>query len=121
MAYFEKIPLRHPPLFIVNLGMARAIQAIELWTTLVEVELDEDDADNKNLVKQALPGLVPVLLETLTKQEDGQDMDENAWNLSTAGGTCLGSVATLVTDDIVPIVAPFIQVRFPAVCTMLQC
>jgi len=88
-----------------------ALQAIELWTTLVEVELDEDDADNKNLVKQALPGLVPVLLETLTKQEDGQDMDENAWNLSTAGGTCLGSVATLVTDDIVPIVAPFIQMN----------
>jgi hypothetical protein len=54
-----------------------ALQAIELWSTLCEVELelaDEDAsrparlAENKKFVEQALPHLCPMLLETLLKQ-----------------------------------------------------
>jgi importin subunit beta-1 len=36
-----------------------ALQAVELWTTLAELELEEGEATNKYLVKQALPMLVP--------------------------------------------------------------
>nr|GEX42430.1 importin subunit beta-1 [Tanacetum cinerariifolium] len=60
-------------------------------------------------IKQALPALVPMLLETLLKQEEDQDQDEGAWNLAMAGGTCLGLVARTVGDDIVPLVMPFIE------------
>jgi len=49
------------------------------------------------------------LLETLLKQEEDQDLDEGAWNLAMAGGTCLGLVARTVGDDIVPLVMPFVQ------------
>ncbi|MBA0621795.1 hypothetical protein Godav_007389 [Gossypium davidsonii] len=58
---------------------------------------------------QALPALVPMLLETLLKQEEDQDQDEGAWNIAMAGGTCLGLVARTVGDDIVPLVVPFIE------------
>ncbi|MFQ6632227.1 hypothetical protein Gotur_008550 [Gossypium turneri] len=58
---------------------------------------------------QALPALVPMLLETLLKQEEDQDQDEGAWNIAMAGGTCLGLVARTVGDDIVPFVVPFIE------------
>mmetsp|Transcript_25568 Transcript_25568/g.35285 ORF Transcript_25568/g.35285 Transcript_25568/m.35285 type:complete len:852 (+) Transcript_25568:355-2910(+) len=89
-----------------------ALQAIELWSTLCEVEMNEDledSADNRMFVKQALPGLVPMILETLTKQEEGQDGDDSIWNLSMAGGTCLGLIAQTVCDDIVPHVLPFVE------------
>ncbi|MBA0616059.1 hypothetical protein Godav_016143 [Gossypium davidsonii] len=58
---------------------------------------------------QAIPALVPMLLETLLKQEEDQDQDEGAWNIAMAGGTCLGLVARTVGDDIVPLVVPFIE------------
>eukprot|EP00898_Chlorokybus_atmophyticus_P004073 jgi/Chlat1/4667/Chrsp3S05614 len=94
-----------------------ALQAIELWSTISEEEIaldeeyDEEDTEviNHHFVKQALPALVPMLLETLTKQEEGQDTEENVWNVSMAGGTCLGLVANNVKDDIVPLVMPYVR------------
>lgn len=54
--------------------------------------------------------LVPMLLETLTKQDEDQVEDsEDAWNVAMAGGTCLGLVATCVQDAVVDHVMPFIQ------------
>jgi|AntAceMinimDraft_1070359.scaffolds.fasta_scaffold283293_1 importin subunit beta-1 len=54
--------------------------------------------------------LVPMLLETLTKQDEDQVEDgEDAWNVAMAGGTCLGLVATCVKDAVVDHVMPFIQ------------
>jgi importin subunit beta-1 len=50
-----------------------------------------------------------MLLETLLKQEEDQDEDNGIWNLSMAGGTCLGLVATAVKDAIFPLVIPFIE------------
>ncbi|GFH22291.1 importin N-terminal domain-containing protein, partial [Haematococcus lacustris] len=67
------------------------------------------DAPCHNFIKAASPHLVPILLQQLTKQEEGQEQDETAWNLSTASGTCLGLAARVVQDAIVPMVMPFIQ------------
>ncbi|PIA34774.1 hypothetical protein AQUCO_03700206v1 [Aquilegia coerulea] len=97
-----------------------ALQAIEFWSSICDEEIDileeyggdfrgDPDIPCFYLVKQALSVLVPMLLEALLKQEEGQDQDEGAWNLAMAGGTCLGLVARTVGDDIVPLVMPFIE------------
>ncbi|KAH9320615.1 hypothetical protein KI387_015254 [Taxus chinensis] len=98
-----------------------ALQAIEFWSSICDEEIDilemfgdDFDGDSEEVpcfhfIKQALPVLVPMLLETLLKQEEDPDQDEEAWNLAMAGGTCLGLVARTVGDDVVPLVMPFIE------------
>ncbi|KAK2390742.1 importin subunit beta-1 [Trifolium repens] len=91
-----------------------ALQAIEFWSTICDEEIgilenNEGDTPCFYFIKQNLPALIPLLLETLLKQEEDQDLDECAWNISMAGGTCLGLVAGTTGDDIVPLVMPFIE------------
>ena len=62
-------------------------------------------------MKTALQPLVEVLLGQLTKQEEGQDLDDNIWNVSMASGTALSLVAQTVRDDVVPLAMPYVQVR----------
>ncbi|CAA0826429.1 Importin subunit beta-1 [Striga hermonthica] len=89
-----------------------ALQAIEFWSSVCDEEIDileeygddftgDSDVPFFNFIKQALPALVPLLLQTLLKQEEDQDQDEGSWNRAMAGGTCLGLVARTVGDDIV--------------------
>ena len=61
-------------------------------------------------MKQALQPLVALLLTQLTKQEEGQDLDESVWNVSMAAGTCLSFVAQTVGDDVVALSMPYVQV-----------
>ncbi|KAL2542279.1 Importin subunit beta-1 [Abeliophyllum distichum] len=97
-----------------------ALQAIEFWSSVCDEEIDileeygdsfaaDSDVPCYYFIKQALPALVPMLLEMLLKQEEDQDQDEGAWNLAMAGGTCLGLVARTVGDDVVLLVMPFIE------------
>ncbi|KAI0070966.1 ARM repeat-containing protein [Panus rudis PR-1116 ss-1] len=99
---------------------AIALQAIEFWSTVCEIEADLQweaqeaqeygevpETENKFFAKIALPEICPVILELLTKQEE--DADEDEWNVSMAAGTCLGLLATAVADAIVPMVIPFIE------------
>jgi importin subunit beta-1 len=93
------------------------LQAIEFWSTICEeeigrqeaIECGENDVEMFGFISKALTALVPMLLEQLTKQEDDQDEDENAWNMAMAGGTCLGLVSQLVRDPVVDQVMMFIQ------------
>jgi hypothetical protein len=48
---------------------------------------------NHNFIKAVIPHLVPVLLQQLTKQEEGQEQDDTVWNLAMASGTCLALLA----------------------------
>lgn len=120
--YYEKLAPYMQRIFDLTAKAARedeegvALQAVELWSSICDEEIelqDEYTADsevtNFNFIKQALPGLVPLLLETLTKQEEDQDTDETAWNLSMAGGTALGLVAQTVGDAVVDLVMPFVE------------
>jgi len=95
-----------------------ALQAIEFWSTISDEENDileecmvnstwDSDTPCFYFIKQVLPALIPLLLETLLKQEE--DQDEGTWNIAMAGGTCLGLVACTIGDDIVPLVMPFIE------------
>ncbi|WCJ41547.1 Importin subunit beta-1 [Euphorbia peplus] len=99
---------------------AVALQAVEFWSSICDEEIDiledyggdftgDSDIPCFYFIKQALPALVPMLLETLLKQEEEQDQDEGTWNIAMAGGTCLGLVARTVGDEIVPLVIPFIE------------
>jgi importin subunit beta-1 len=48
---------------------------------------------NHQFIKAVVPHLVPVILQQLTKQEEGVEQDETAWNMAMAAGTCLGLLA----------------------------
>ncbi|XP_050208574.1 importin subunit beta-1-like [Mercurialis annua] len=96
-----------------------ALQAIEFWSSICdeEIELQEygisetgdSETVHSHFIEKALPSLVPMLLETLLKQEEDQDQDDGIWNISMAGGTCLGLVARTVGDAVVPLVMPFVE------------
>ncbi|KAM7463640.1 hypothetical protein LguiA_031761 [Lonicera macranthoides] len=124
--YYEKLAPYIQDIFNITAKAVRedeepvALQAIEFWSSICDEEIDileeyggDFTADSEipcfYFIKQALPALVPMLLETLLKQEEDQDQDEGAWNLAMAGGTCLGLVARTVGDDVVPLVIPFIE------------
>ncbi|XAR71612.1 hypothetical protein NMG60_11017972 [Bertholletia excelsa] len=124
--YYEKLAPYIQDIFNITAKAVRedeepvALQAIEFWSSICDEEIDileeyggdftgDSDVPCFYFIKQALPALVPMLLETLLKQEEDQDQDEGAWNVAMAGGTCLGLVARTVGDDIVPLVMPFIQ------------
>ncbi|XP_020577701.1 importin subunit beta-1 [Phalaenopsis equestris] len=124
--YYDKLASYMQDIFSITAKAVRedeepvALQAIEFWSSICDEEIDildeygsdftaDSDIPCFYFIKQALPALVPMLLETLLKQEEGQDQDEGAWNIAMAGGTCLGLVARTVSDDIVPLVMPFIE------------
>lgn len=124
-AYYEKLAPYIKDVFAITSRAVRedeeavALQAIEFWSSICDEEIDLQEQDggdfqgdsepNSQFIKQALPALVPLLLETLTKQEEDQNQDEGAWNLAMAGGTCLGLAARTIGNDIVPLVMPFVQ------------
>ncbi|KAK8679845.1 hypothetical protein V6N13_108809 [Hibiscus sabdariffa] len=124
--YYEKLAPYIQDIFNITAKAVKedeepvALQGIELWSSICDEEIDileeyggdftgDSDIPCFYFIKQALPALVPMLLETLLKQEEDQDQDEGAWNIAMAGGTCLGLVARTVGDDIVPLVVPFIE------------
>ncbi|KAF5460517.1 hypothetical protein F2P56_020381 [Juglans regia] len=124
--YYEKLAPYIQDIFNITAKAVKedeepvALQAIEFWSSVCDEEIDileeyggefsgESDIPCFYFVKQALPVLVPMLLETLLKQEEDQDQDEGAWNIAMAGGTCLGLVARTVGDDVVPLIMPFIE------------
>ncbi|KAK9914531.1 hypothetical protein M0R45_038305 [Rubus argutus] len=124
--YYDKLAPYIQDIFNITAKAVRedqepvALQAIEFWSSVCDEEIDileeyggdftgDSDIPCFYFIKQALPALVPMLLETLLKQEEDQDQDEGAWNIAMAGGTGLCLVARTVGDDIVPLVMPFIE------------
>jgi len=130
--YYDKLQPYITALFELTLscikeGTSDAVfQAIEFWNSLCEEEMDalEEIREYQEygappgepegagprqcflFVENALPHLVPLLTELLTKQEEQQD--EDTWNMAMAGGTCLSLVAQTVEDKILPYVVQFV-------------
>ncbi|KAG0448375.1 hypothetical protein HPP92_027870 [Vanilla planifolia] len=111
--YYEKLSSYMQDIFSITAKAVKedeepvALQAIEFWSSICDEEIDildeygndftaDSDVPCYYFIKQALPALVPMLLECLLKQEEDQDQDEGAWNIAMAGGTCLGLVARTV-------------------------
>lgn len=90
-------------------------KAIEFWSTVCDTESEfvdilkqggEPEDPYLRIAEQAASQLVPLLLETLTKQEE--DITDESWNISMAAATCLESLAAAIEDNIVDLVIPFI-------------
>jgi len=127
--YYDKLAVYMQKIFNITLESIKnlkedteevALQAIEFWSTVAdeEIYLSEEAAEaaemkqqparvSSNFIMGALKFLVPVLTETLTRQED--EPDEDTWNPAMAAGTCLALVAQTVRDEVVPHVMPFVQ------------
>jgi len=97
-----------------------ALQAIEFWTTIAELEADIIEEINEcttegeepprkcfYFVKSAIKlNLIDLLVETLCRQEE--DQTEEDWNISAAAATCLSNVSKLVREEIIEKAMPFI-------------
>jgi len=121
--YYEHLPPYMSEIFKLTLHSIQsdeesvAKQAVELWCTLCEEELDlQDEIQNAileetvvlhNLVKQCYKTLVPVLLTQLSKQDEDQELDELSWTLAMAAGACLELVAVTIGNLIVPLILDY--------------
>lgn len=96
-----------------------ALQAVEFWSTVCEVELDIEEENNYavlegaatkeiyNFASGALKEITPVLLWLLTKKEEDEDEDE--WTISMASATCIQLLANVCRDEIVGQVIQFVE------------
>jgi len=124
--YYDKLASYMQTLFQLTFNAIKtdeeavARQAIEFWCALCEEEMDlqmeEEEARDLqtpiarasvHYVEAALTHLVPLLLETMTKQDE--DEDEDRWNISMAAANCLCLVSNTVGDAVVAVVVPFVQ------------
>lgn len=115
-----------PALFAITMDAMKsdidevALQGIEFWSNVCDEEVDlsieASEASERGrppartsrfYAKGALQYLVPILMHTLTKQEEGDDEDE--WVPCKAAGVCLMLMASCCEDDIIPHVLPFIK------------
>ncbi|XP_045131231.1 importin subunit beta-1-like isoform X2 [Portunus trituberculatus] len=115
-----------PALFAITLEAMKseidevALQGIEFWSNVCDEEVDlaieaseaaelgrPPERTSRFYAKGALQYLVPVLMMTLSKQEEADDDDE--WNPCKAAGVCIMLLATCTEDDIVPHVLPFVK------------
>ncbi len=115
-----------PALFAITLDAMKsdidevALQGIEFWSNVCdeEVDLQIEAAEAEEMgkppehvsrfyAKGALQFIVPILMQTLTKQEEFDDEDD--WNPCKAAGVCLMLLATCCEDDIVDHVLPFVK------------
>lgn len=82
-----------------------------LWMIIADIEYqyieDGDASSSLNIIKQAAPNLVPLLVTCMQRQDEDQEQDD--WNAATSAATCLDSVALCTGDAIWGIIFPFIQ------------
>lgn len=121
--YYEYMELYMTTLFPITLHAIKsdldeeALQGIEFWSSIAEEEAEivyerqcQEQPNDKKLMlyaEGALEFIVPVLMEKLTKQEEGDDDDD--WNPCKSAGVCIMLLATCCQSNIVAHVIPFIN------------
>eukprot|EP00053_Salpingoeca_punica_P019522 m.198216 g.198216 ORF g.198216 m.198216 type:complete len:874 (-) comp17673_c0_seq1:2360-4981(-) len=94
-----------------------ALQGIEFWSNVCDEEYDlamdepvpgqPPERVSQHYCKGAVPHIVPILNQLLTKQEE--EDDEEDWNLSKAASVCLTLIALCAEDDVLQFVVPFVR------------
>ncbi|KAH7727518.1 importin subunit beta-1 [Aphelenchoides avenae] len=100
-----------------------SLQGIEFWSNVCEEELglamEAEEAQeqgrtptqvSRHYAKGALIHILPILTETLAKQEESEDDDE--WVPAKAAGVCIMLLAQCCGDAIVDPILPFITQHF---------
>ncbi|KAK4336955.1 hypothetical protein RND71_043527 [Anisodus tanguticus] len=114
-----------PALFAITMQAMKderdqvALQGIEFWSNVCDEEIDLSieamEAQEQGVpparasrfyAKGALQYLIPILTQTLTKQEEHDDEDD--WNPCKAAGVCLMLMANCCEDAVVNEVLPFV-------------
>ncbi|KAL9958290.1 hypothetical protein ACROYT_G035289 [Oculina patagonica] len=103
-----------------------SLQGIEFWSSVCDEEMDlaieaveaaetkrEPEQTSKFYAKGALLYLTPLLLESLTRQEEFDDEDD--WNPCKAAGVCLMLLAQCCESEIIPYVTDFIMENIKSV------
>jgi len=115
-----------PALFAITMEAMKsdidevALQGIEFWSNVCDEEVDlvieaseaqeqgrPPERTSRFYARGALQYLIPVLTQSLTKQEEFDDDDE--WNPCKAAGVCLMLMATCCEDTIIAHVLPFVN------------
>ncbi|VVC34796.1 Armadillo-type fold,Armadillo-like helical,Importin-beta, N-terminal domain [Cinara cedri] len=119
--YYENMEMYMTTLFPITLNAIKseleeeALQGIEFWSSVAEEEAEIiyerqcQEQPNKKLMlyaEGALKFIIPVLMEKLAKQEEG---DEDDWNSCKSAGVCIILLSTCCQRNIVPHVIPFIN------------
>lgn len=126
--YYEKLPDYMTTIYDLTTGTiakdpVESVQmaAIEFWSQLAIIEqqlLDEELIAREDdmpigrplcqqYVKAAMANLVPLLLETLKKQNE--DTDDDEYDLQKSGALCLEAISQTLEGAVVPAVIPFVQ------------
>uniref|UniRef100_T1J2G6 Importin N-terminal domain-containing protein n=1 Tax=Strigamia maritima TaxID=126957 RepID=T1J2G6_STRMM len=115
-----------PALFAITMEAMKSdidevgLQGIEFWSNVcdeeVDLQIEASEAQDQGrppthtsrfYAKGALQYLVPILMQTLTRQEEYDDEDD--WNPCKAAGVCLMLMATCCEDAIVQFVLDFVK------------
>lgn len=126
--YYDKLTEYMETIFRLTMEAIRrdeedvAKQAIEFWSSLCEVEMDIIDeaaeceargvpAERQctRYIQAAIEHLGPVLLESLAKQDEDADVEDEHYNVSMAAALCLSLVSQTIEDLVVPVIMPFVQ------------
>ena len=105
---------------IKQAGDRIAMQAVEFWSQVCEVELDimneiEDTGNSErrsfNFIKRAKDKVIPMMLASLLKQSEDLDefFDRDKMDVSKAAAICMSLLAQVLKNDIVPLTFPFIK------------
>lgn len=113
--YYRHLPNYIKAIFDITVAAGKndqepvALQAIEFWSTVAEVEADliEEELECHNFVQAAITPLCLLLLELLTRQDE--HADEGELNISNAAGTCLALVSRVAGNSVVNEVMPFVS------------
>jgi importin subunit beta-1 len=129
--YYECLPDHMTEIYnlsteCINRGEAEEesvkMAAIEFWTQLATVEqrlLDEEREATEvgmalprlpcpKYVEAAMTNLVPLLLNTLTHQDEDSEGGEFNWDLQASGAVCLETISQTVEGAILAHVIPFV-------------
>ncbi|KAF8822423.1 HEAT repeat-containing protein [Cardiosporidium cionae] len=92
-----------------------AIPALEFWNSICDEEISilngESKRSSHNFIEQASQYLLPILLETLSRQDD-EDDEIDAWTLSKSAAICVSLCAQVIGDGILKYTLDFVNANF---------